>query len=52
MVDFKKFLKSLDAFGEPVSLNYAGDSTYKTLPGALATILINFFLIVYGVTQC
>ena len=52
MGTFRGFLKSLDAFGEPVTLNYAGDSSFKTIAGALLTIAIKCFMIVYGVTQC
>ena len=45
------YFKSLDAFGEPVSLNYSGNSSYKTMAGALVTLIIRCFMIVYGVTQ-
>ena len=46
-----KFLKSQDAFGEAVTLNYDGESTYKTGLGALMTIAINTFLLVFAATQ-
>ena len=39
-------LRSLDSFGEPVSLNYKGDSAYKTLPGAFLTLVLKGFIFV------
>ena len=48
---FKNFVKSFDAFGEPVTLNYNGDSVYRTMIGALFSILIKSFLLIYSVQQ-
>ena len=48
---FLKWLKSYDTFGEPVVLNYGGDSTFKTGLGALMTISIKIFLLVFTLTQ-
>ena len=42
------YLRSYDSFGEPVSLNYKGDSSYKTLLGAVMTLCLNTFLLVYA----
>ena len=52
MGGLKKSFKSLDAFGAPVSLNYSGDSNFKTMAGAVITIVIKCFMLVYSVTQC
>ena len=46
---FKKFIRSFDVFGEPVSLNYNGESSFKTIIGALFTLLIKIFLTIYVV---
>ena len=46
-----KFLKSQDAFGSAVALNYDGEATYKTGLGALMTIAIKTFLLVFAATQ-
>lgn len=42
-------LISLDAFGEAVTVNFKGESSYKTLIGALCTICLNGFILVYTV---
>ena len=46
---FIKFTKSLDAFGEPVSLNYEGEKSFKTSAGAVFTIVIKVFILAYAV---
>ena len=51
MASFIKLVKSVDVFGESVSLNYKGDSEYKTMAGAIITIIIKSFMVVYGVTH-
>ena len=48
MFNFIKFLTSLDAFGEPVTLNYKGESTFKTGVGAFFTIVLRAFILSYG----
>jgi hypothetical protein len=32
------FIRYFDAFGKPVSLNFRGRETYKTIPGAIFTV--------------
>ena len=44
----KSWLISFDSFGEPVSLNYKGDTTYKTAVGALLSISIKAFLLFFA----
>lgn len=51
MRNFFIYLKSYDVFGEPIGLNYDGDSTFKTLLGAFVTILIKIFLLVFATSQ-
>ena len=48
MFKFIKYIVSLDAFGEPVTLNYRGKSTYKTGLGAFFTICLRAFILTYG----
>ena len=48
---FRNFLISFDVFGEPVSLNYDGDSTYKTVIGAIFSLVIKSFLLIYATQQ-
>jgi hypothetical protein len=38
-------VKSQDIFGEPISLNYNGCDTFKTIPGAILTIVTKVFLL-------
>jgi len=47
MASLLRLLRSLDIFGEAVSLNYKGDSAYKTLPGAAFSVVLQVFLLVY-----
>ena len=48
MFKFINYLVSLDAFGEPVTLNYRGSSTFKTGLGAFFTIALRAFILSYG----
>jgi hypothetical protein len=34
-----------DGYGTPITMNYKGDDTFKTVPGTLLTILSNVFLL-------
>ena len=40
MINFIQYLVSFDAFGEPITLNYKGSSTYKTGVGAFFTVVM------------
>ena len=46
-----KLCVSFDAFGEPISVNYKGETFYKTALGALCTIVIKSFILVYTIEQ-
>ena len=48
MFNFIKYLTSLDAFGEPVTLNFKGESSFKTSVGAFFTIILRAFILSYG----
>ena len=48
MFKFLTYLVSLDAFGEPVTLNYRGESTFKTGLGSFFTIGLRAFILTYG----
>ena len=41
-----KLLKNQDNFGEPVSINYKGESTYNSLPGVMLTLIEKIFILV------
>ena len=36
----KSKFKELDFYGEQIALTYKGQSTYKTLPGAITTLMV------------
>ena len=42
---------AIDSFGEAVSINYRGDSTFKTGVGAFFTLCLRVFILYYGVAQ-
>ena len=47
---FNKFVSSFDIFGEPVSLRYSGDTSFRTMLGAIFTILLKSIMLVYAST--
>ena len=48
MFNFIKYIVSQDVFGEPVTLNYKGEATFKTGVGAFFTIALRAFILSYG----
>ena len=40
--------RQLDTFGEPVQVNYKGESTYKTSLGACCSLMLLWFILGYG----
>lgn len=51
MKKLREFITSFDVFSEPVSLNYKGETSYKTVVGAFFSISIKIFLIIYATQQ-
>ena len=48
MKSVRNYLVSLDSFGEPISVNYKGETSFKTCLGALATIALKTFVLIYA----
>lgn len=48
MQSLEKKLKSFDSFGEPVRVNYGGETSYKTYHGALCTLAYRVFVITFA----
>ena len=46
-----KFLLAFDAYGNPISVNFRGATSYKTGLGAVFTVLIKGFLLFYLATS-
>jgi len=45
------FIKGKDLYGQPVSLNYKGEDTYKTCPGGCLSIAVLVTLFCYAVLK-
>ena len=45
------FFISFDSFGEPVALNYKGNSSHQTAIGALLSIAIKIFMLIICTMQ-
>lgn len=45
-------VKSFDIFGEPVGVNYKGDTAFKTCGGALFTVVIYLIVLVFAGVKC
>ena len=48
MPSFLKCFTSFDAYGEPVSVSYKGDTTYKTQVGAFLTFSMRSFILIFA----
>ena len=46
-----KTLKSQDSFGAPVSVNYKGEQTHKSIFGGMVTIMATLIILVFFVTR-
>ena len=44
-----RYFRSLDDYGEPVDINYKGDTSYKTYTGAFFTVALKGFMIAFTV---
>ena len=47
MPSFIDWFVSLDAYGEPITVTYKGDSTYKTNVGAFLTVCMKAFMLFF-----
>lgn len=43
------YFKSIDVYGEKISLTYKGEETFKTYPGAITSLMILSLVLLYGV---
>ena len=46
-----EYVKSYDVYGQPISLHYEGEDTYKTCPGGLISMVILFIIYVYALVK-
>ena len=46
------FLVSFDSYGEAISMNYRGNTFFKTGLGSLLTLALKSFLLVFLTTEC
>ena len=51
MSSFGSFIRGLDRYGQPVTVNYQGEDTYKTKTGGILTILVYALVATYTVLK-
>ena len=51
MAKFGAFIRSHDAFGQSIGLNYRGESHYKTLGGGLLSLAFKLAMLSFLVAQ-
>ena len=49
MGKFLSKIRDFDSFGMAISLNYRGDSLYRTLPGAFLTLIFKVLILVFTI---
>ena len=49
--EYLERFKWWDSYGEPISLTYKGEESYKTIPGAIISYIVTIILILYAVQQ-
>jgi hypothetical protein len=47
----KKVVNKLDIFGQPIGVNYQGESSYKTKVGAFFSLCTMVIMLAYGVVR-
>ena len=52
MKNLTSLLQQIDRFGHKVSLHYQGDSDFKTVFGALVTVMVYTLIMINAVTIC
>ena len=49
MDKFLSQVRDFDNFGKPISVNYKGDSQYRTLPGAILTLILKVLIFTFTI---
>ena len=49
--NLSNIFKTIDKFGEPIQFKANRRVTYTTIPGALITLLIYMFIMIYGFSK-
>jgi hypothetical protein len=45
------FIKSFDLYGQPITLHYQGEDTFKTCPGGFISMIILLIILLYAVLK-
>ena len=45
------FVKSFDLYGQPITLNYQGEDTFKTCPGGFISMIILGIMLFYALLR-
>tara|TARA_B110000285_G_C14964080_1_gene533140 strand:+ start:233 stop:556 length:324 start_codon:yes stop_codon:yes gene_type:complete len=48
---FYNSIKSQDMYGQPISLNYEGEDSFKTLPGGILSLTLTILIVFYGILK-
>ena len=48
----RNFVKSYDLYGQPISLHYQGEDTFKTTPGGCISLSLLIIVLFYGILEC
>ena len=45
------YIKSFDQYGQPITLHYQGEDTFKTCPGGFISLIVLFFITMYTILK-
>ena len=48
---FERYLTKVDMFGTPIRLTHKGEEKFKTVYGAVATVVIAIYLVYYSINE-
>ena len=48
----KSKFKEIDLYGEKVSLTYKGEQTFKTMPGAIVSVIVILVILAFSIYRC
>jgi hypothetical protein len=44
--------KEVDLYGEKVSLTYKGEQSFKTMPGAIVSVIVILVILAFSIYRC
>ena len=49
--DMNDYVKSYDEYGQPISLHYEGEDSFKTCPGGIISMIILAIIYIYALVK-